>query len=470
MSRALYKKGQPAQGESIESPEQIDQAPASKTQQKGLFVKVKGLDVVAYFVVIALSIAFLYFGNGIVADDFGYGAESENTSVYTARVSEIVERTVDEYEVSEDFIISETVLHFNAEITNGELEGETVLIQHFISDMIEASDREPEVGDRIVVGHMEDIDSFTFLDYQRGNYILILALVFFLLVVVFGKMKGFNSLVALGFTCMAVFLVLIPAILSGHNIYLIALIVCLYSIVSTLLIVVGVNKKSAAAILGCLGGVLLAASLMLLMDGIMHLTGLVESDSRLLLYLPLEITIDLRAILFAGVILGSTGAIMDVAMSISSALWEVRLADARANFKSLLRSGIEIGKDTLGTMLNTLVLAYIGSSLTLILLLSAHSTSLTELLNSEMATAEFLRALIGGFGMFFAIPLTAIICAWWFVRTKLNDDDPVVGVADASVGAETASQGGLVRDDFAPQDELPEVEGPDQRRYVNIPL
>ena len=107
-------------------------------------------------------------------------------------------------------------------------------------------------------------------------------------------------------------------------------------------------------------------------------------------------------------------------MSISSSLWEVQLAGGTSNFQGLFFAGINVGKDILGTMLNTLILAYIGSSLSAILLIVAHTTSYMVLLNSEMIIVEFLRALTGSFGMFLTIPLTAAICGWMYPKDCHN--------------------------------------------------
>lgn len=102
---------------------------------------------------------------------------------------------------------------------------------------------------------------------------------------------------------------------------------------------------------------------------------------------------------------------MDVAMSISSSLWEVREQSEEISFHSLFRLGINIGQDVMGTMANTLILAYIGGSLSVVLLLSAYSTSLMYLMNMEMIVVEILQSLIGSFGILFAMPLTSFICA-----------------------------------------------------------
>jgi len=232
----------------------------------------------------------------------------------------------------------------------------------------------------------------------------------------FGGKKGFNTLLTLGLTCGAVFAVFIPSILSGQNIYLWSILVCLYSILTTLLILNGYNKKSLSAILGCFGGVLIAGGITIFMDGALSLTGVINDEAVYLSYLPTETPINLRAIIFAGIIIGAMGAIMDVAMSISSSLWEVKKNVRNIRPKALFRSGINIGKDIMGTMSNTLILAYIGSSLSMVLLLTVYDSSLLYLLNREMIIVEVLQALVGSFGILFSIPLTSFFSSLIYTK------------------------------------------------------
>jgi uncharacterized membrane protein len=194
-----------------------------------------------------------------------------------------------------------------------------------------------------------------------------------------------------------------------------------FTIVSTLLIVIGANKKALSAMLGCLGGVLLASVLMYVMDIALRLTGMLDRDMQALLLL--DHPLDLRAVIFAGVILGAVGAIMDVAMSIASSLWEVKEAGGVSDFPGIFSSGINIGRDIFGSMLNTLILAYIGSSLSFLLLVIAHNPVSMVLFNSELIIVEFLRALVGSFGMLLAIPLTAVICAWQYTSERYYPPD-----------------------------------------------
>jgi len=392
---------------------------------------IKRSHAIFYAIVLLASILFLLIGNA-VSGQAGIGALAQEQAhkVVQARVTHIISRTEDTFEFSIYDIATAVDIIFLAEITHGDLRGQIVTAEQSLGSLTMFEDKEVEVGDRILLGYGGDwTENYFFMNYVRFNTLVALAIIFFLLVVLFGGIKGFNALVSLGFIGAAIFVVLVPAILSGRNIYATTIIVSIFAILSTLCIVVGPNKKTLTAVLGCLGGVFLAGGLMAVMDIILGLTGMFDSETVALLMLPTQVPINLNAIIFASVIIGAVGAIMDVALSMSTSLWEIKLASDKPNFKTLFKSGVNIGRDILGTMLNTLVLAYLGSSLVLVLLLVANSNSFAELINWEMIIVEILRALVGSFGMLLTIPLTAGICAWAYTsashgpRTVKFDND-----------------------------------------------
>jgi len=373
--------------------------------------------------ILLISVIFLFVGNRIASAGPQTRVESDESIFYTGVVTRIVDR------IEEDnFGFINTNIVFEARITDRSRRGEEIIATQLQSNFFVVEDRGVEVGDRVLLVYEDFVGEYFFADFSRINAALILGGIFLVLVILFGRAKGMNAIVSLALTCLAVFLVFIPAILAGRNIYMTTIIVCLFSIVSTLLIVIGPNKKSFSAMLGCFGGVMLAGILMLIMDGALNLTGVIDQESQVLLMLPTENPINLRAIIFAGVILGAVGAIMDVAMTISSSLWEVQEVGGLSNFRSIVKSGINIGRDILGTMLNTLILAYIGSSLSLILVIVVHTTSYAELFNMELIIVELVRALIGAFGMFLTIPLTAVICGYLYTsgESKNMSDSPVL--------------------------------------------
>ena len=194
--------------------------------------------------------------------------------------------------------------------------------------------------------------------------------------------------------------------------------VCVYVIVMTMLVINGLDKKSFVAGAGCLAGVILAGVLTLIMDGVLHLTGMTTEDTLYLQMLDLANPIDLKGIIFASIIIGSMGAIMDVAMDIASSLRELSIHSPELSSRQLINSGFNIGRDVMGTMANTLVLAYIGSSLTTTILMVAYNVTMIELFNMELIIVELLQALVGSIGILLAIPVTSIIGAVIYVRKK----------------------------------------------------
>jgi uncharacterized membrane protein len=186
----------------------------------------------------------------------------------------------------------------------------------------------------------------------------------------------------------------------------------------TLLIVNGADKKSLAAAMGCFSGVLVAGIITKIMDFIVHLTGLLDDETGRLLYVNTQNPIDLKAIIFGAIIIGAVGAIMDVAMSISSSLNELQTSVKNIQPAQIIKSGIAIGRDIMGTMANTLVLAYIGSSMSVVVLIYAYTNSMLDLLNMEAIIVEFLQAIAGSLGILFAIPFTTLICAAIYKNTS----------------------------------------------------
>jgi len=376
---------------------------------------------IPYLITIAAAILLLIIGNKALSGNMAK-IDYEPNEVVRAEVLNAGERIKQNFDFIEDFddyesfsqIMPGDKILFDARITSGPRKGETVTAEQTFSAQLIDRSKDVEKGDKVLL--INNNIGWYFNGYARINHLIILGLIFALCLLLFGGKKGFNTILSLSFTCIAIFTVFIPAILSGHNIYLMALLVCAYVSAMVPLIVMGYNKKSLSAILGCIAGVIAAGLITLIMNKVMLLTGIADEYSRYLIRLPGDIQLDLKAIIFAGIIIGAMGAIMDVSISISSALWEIKEKVVTIKFKELFRSGINIGRDIMGTMADTLILAYIGSSLTLVLLLSVTSRSLLELFNSEMIAVEILQALAGSLGILFAMPLTALFCSVIYVK------------------------------------------------------
>ena len=304
-------------------------------------------------------------------------------------------------------------VHFKAQALNTDLRGKTLDVVQEIDKSYVFSPDQVEQGDKILVeSYTQNGETqYYFGDYVRITPLIWLLVIFCVLVITFSRMQGLKTVISLGFTCLSVFVVLIPAILNGHNIYFWSIAVCVFITVMTLCIISGFNVKALCAGIGCVSGVLCSGLIVLIMDKFLNMTGMLEEESVYLIQLYPDNPINLKAIIFAMIIVGAVGAVMDVSMSISSSLYELKTKSPDIPAKELMKSGFTIGRDMMGTMANTLVLAYIGSSLTSVLLLVAYNASLAQVVNKEMIVAEILQALAGSMGMLLTLPLTSAVCA-----------------------------------------------------------
>lgn len=374
---------------------------------------------VVYLLTLLVSLLLLVAGNRYAAGKGGRLPAFSTDDLITARVLSIT--AVNETEqpgFGGSDTITDTEIRFLAKVASGPHKGETLLAVQQLDDYSGLQPPRVEKGDLVVIYENPDPSSsvpYLFSDYQRSWGTGVFCLVFLLLLLVFGRLKGFNTIVALLFTCAAVFAVFLPLVLAGSNIYLWAVAVCIYVIVSTLLLVDGASKKTLVAVCGCGAGVLCSGGLALLMSSLLKLSGLSTQETIYLVQLG---DIDLVGVVFAGILIGAVGAVMDVAMSVASALAELHEKAQDASFGSLFASGIHIGRDMMSTMANTLVLAYIGSSLTTVLLLTAYAASVTQLLNLEMIVTEILQAVIGSMAILLTIPLTSLIAAAVYTRQE----------------------------------------------------
>ena len=265
-----------------------------------------------------------------------------------------------------------------------------------------------EKGNKILL--YETNDMYFFGDYYRINKIIVLLIIFLALLITLGGIKGLNTLVSLVFTCAAIFIFFLPSILSGYNIYFSAIITCIYIIIMTLLFINGLSKKTLTTILGCIFGVITAGIIFFIMNKVLYLTGICCEDE---LYLQmLGANRNLKAVIFAAIIISSMGAVMDVSMDISSSLYEIKIHKPNITFKEMLKSGLNIGRDIMGTMSNTLILAFIGKSLSTVLLIITYSSSMGELFNKELIIVNILEALIGSLSILLTAPITSIICSY----------------------------------------------------------
>ena len=300
--------------------------------------------------------------------------------------------------------------HLKIEILTGKHKGEVYTVRNTIElaipyrlifrlheKMILQVDEDEEIG---------KIINLKIYERARDTKVYALIVLFSASLIIVGKKNGLKALITLGITVGLIFGIFLPCIIRGFNPILLALAVCSSATVITLLIISGNNKKTYTAIIGTIGGVIIAGIFAFIAGKILMLTGLGNEDAQMLAFIPQHRRIDYQGLLFAGIMIGALGAVMDVAMSISSAMWEIISVSPDISKKQLIKSGMNIGRDIIGSMSNTLILAYVSTSIPVLLLFILFSNGFTEIINLELLASEVLRAVAGSIGLICTIPIT----------------------------------------------------------------
>ena len=375
--------------------------------------------IILYLITVAISAGLLVAGNKIAYDKTMMFQGGYEDGASRASVVEIVRIDRDDNIIDGVNIGQDVTVVFKALMKSGEYKGQTVTACESIAATDADALKEVEIGDRVLLTAIpEEAVSETGYEwhlhaFDRTLPLAILLALFLLLIFIFGRKKGINTAISLSFTVAAVFLVFVPSVLSGGNIYLWSVLTCIYIIAMSLLINEGYSRKTLAAVIGCVSGVVVAGVLAVIMSKFLNLNGITGSD-MLELKWNFE-DINLQGIIFAGIILGAVGAVKDVAVSISSSLKELHEQVENPTFGRLVKSGMNIGRDIMGTMADTLVLAYIGCELSTTLLQVVYSSSVATLFSLEKIVVDVLQALVGSIGILLTIPLTAVVSAALYV-------------------------------------------------------
>ncbi|MCR5005635.1 MAG: YibE/F family protein [Clostridiales bacterium] len=297
-------------------------------------------------------------------------------------------------------------------VKSGRYKGETMTVYNYFGPLYGVP---VEVGDSVAVTiktHTNGETSATVYEFNRIPIIGAFMLLFFIVVIAIGGRTGLKSLIGLILTFLCLFFILIPLLLKGWPIIPTTFTMCALISLVAFTILGGVHRKSISAYLGTLSGMLFAMIFGLAVQSLAKIDGLRLEDAEPLMQLRyIGAVVKIRGLLVAGIIISALGAVMDVAMSISSALEEVHAANPSLSRTALFRSGMNIGRDMVGTMTNTLILAFLGSEFTLMIFLFARDLTFYHLFSTAFIALESISGLSASIGMVLAIPLTAMISA-----------------------------------------------------------
>lgn len=294
--------------------------------------------------------------------------------------------------------------------------------------------------------------SYQVVDFQRGGWLLTLALVFAAAVLVLGRRRGLAALVALLLSFAVLVGFVLPAILAGRDPLAVAVVGAGLIMFTVLYLTHGFSARTSTAVLGTLLSLSLIGVLSALFSAATRLTGLGENTSTLIGALGTDL--DTRGLLLAGIVIGALGVLDDVTVTQASAVWELRRADPAMSWRRLYSAGLRIGRDHVSSAVNTLVLAYAGAALPLLLAYALSGQSFTAIVGSQPVAQEVVRTLVGSIGLVAAVPITTAIAAAVAVREPgghrdVDGQDPPA-VADlvraaAAIGAATPTIGSKAR-------------------------
>jgi len=330
--------------------------------------------------------------------------------------------SVTEEEITEEAPISEEAPPLEelkqvalVRVTDEPFKGEEVRITNHYSERDLYRIYLEEGMEVVLVDFSGDLSSEVYLhDVARDSVIYYLVAAFAVLLAAIGGIRGIKALFTLAFTCFYIIKVLLPLISQGYNAVLVSSASAILLVIVTLLIIGGINKKSFSAILGTAVGLLAAGFLALYVGDAAHLTGLSTQEAQMLYFY--DEAINFRDLLFAGIIIGALGALIDVGISVASAAAEIKEANPRIAVTSLARSALNVGRDVMATMSNTMILAYVGAAIPLLLLLTGTQMPWIRIVNLEFIASEIIRGITISMGLILAVPATAFFAAIFMGR------------------------------------------------------
>jgi uncharacterized membrane protein len=251
--------------------------------------------------------------------------------------------------------------------------------------------------------------AYAFYDFQRGNPMIVLALIFVAVVILFARMRGALSLVGLGLSLVVVLFFVVPSILDGKSPLAVAIVGSFAVMLITIPLAHGRGPKTLAAILGTAGSLLLTALLALIFTNAAHLTGLSSEEAT---FLQLSgANLSLEGLLLAGMVIGALGVLDDVTVSQASTVLALRVANPTLRFRGLFRLAMHVGRDHVSATVNTLVLAYVGAALPVLLIFHAADIGLGDVLGFEIVAKEIVATLVGSIGLIAAVPVTTALAS-----------------------------------------------------------
>ena len=304
------------------------------------------------------------------------------------------------------------------QILSGDHKDEIMTVTNYMSALFNV---DVQQGDRIIVRIMTDENGSYYasvFNYDRGIVLGGFLLIFFILLATLGGKKGLGALAGLLLTLGCIWFILIPCLLRDVPAIPVTIAVSAVSAAAGLIFLNGYSKKTFCAVCGCVGGVLVSGIAAAVVGSLSPMNGFNMQEAENLILYGADQGLKVSGLLVCGVLISALGAVMDVALGIASSVWEMKEQNPDASVGSLFRSGMQIGKDAMGTMANTLILAFAGSSLNMLILVQTYNIPFLQLINTDSIALEVVQSVAGSIGILLTVPLVAFISARLMAHRK----------------------------------------------------
>lgn len=373
------------------------------------------VSIAVSLLVLALLVGFGVYLNTPGADDIPTSASQMTFAV--ARVNDVLMDNAEPDDWTEGRRLGTQLLEL--EICSGEHKGEFLETYNYLNAYTNLDAKE---NTRLIVRLDYDDDGSLYVvsifNYDRWQVVGLFVLAFALVMILVGGRKGVKALLGLLFTLACVWFLLLPMMLRGippvpATVGIIAL-----TTAASLLLLDGPTLKTLCATLGCVGGVAAAGISAAIVGTLTPLNGFNTDNAEALVLQASDGGLQISGLLVCGILISSMGAVMDVAMAIASSLHELHTHNSELSSLGLFRSGMNIGRDAMGTMANTLILAFAGSSLNTLLLFQVYDYPLLQLLNSDLLSLELLQGIAGSMGIILTVPIVAALSGYIMGRKR----------------------------------------------------
>lgn len=362
---------------------------------------------------VIVAILFLACFSGLVYyanyDKPGYYTTVDNGVEYeTCKVLKVVEDNTVRDEDYEN--IPRGTQNLKVEITSGRYVGDVVDVTNYLSGV--TYNVYLEEGDSATVRITTTAPneySVSVYNYNRSPIIIGFVIIFILTLCIIGGKRGFFAIIGLIFSMIAVIFLLVPLTLKGYPALVTTIVIVILTIFVSLYLLGGLQRKSVCAMIGTFGGVVFAGILSVIASVLCGISGFNMDEAESLMIIASDCELKIKDLLICGVLIAALGAVMDVAMSISSAVDELHTVNPNLTPFQLFKSGMNIGRDAMGTMANTLILAFAGSSLNMMIFIYSYGVTYVQLINTDFIAIEIIRSLSGTMGIIFTVPFVAFI-------------------------------------------------------------